>query len=253
MMTNGKRRAALLSVCSSPGDHVEISGKPGNPGSNRQKPGAHDGSLGSLQKALQDLEASVGPQSRRLVPLLVELGNAYGDAKQLEKKKDCINRALHIQEREYGPTHAQCAVLLANLGNAYTQLGDQERANACYERALAIHEREYGSKHRALVKKAMGFAPTERSRPSVDRRLDGSGAQADIADRGDLFSRRSEPQTPSEVSRVVLWMNRADPIRSEHGSRGKELSLRDISWRGEDAKPTVSSDWDDEPANLYVH
>ena len=77
-------------------DTIEIATKP--------KHASHDGSINGLKKAIQDLKASSpnGDQSRRLVPLLVELGNAYGDAQQLEKKQHCLNHALHIQEREYG-------------------------------------------------------------------------------------------------------------------------------------------------------
>merc|ERR1719379_2906216 len=150
--------------------------------------------------------------------MLVELGNAYGDANQFDKKRDCLNRALHIQEREYGPTHAQCAVLLANLGNAYAQLGDP-KADACYERALMIHEREYGPKHRALIKKARGFASSERARDAMDPEVDAAKADTSVpaatqtspqrTHPRDLFSSRSGPRTPSEVSRMVLWMGNA--------------------------------------------
>merc|ERR1719305_1851352 len=95
MMFGGKRRAGLLSACTSTGDGtVEISRKPGAPAAPAAPAahgapaaqgahgahGAHDGSIGDMEATLQDLEAGIGPLSRRLVPLLVELGNAYGDA-----------------------------------------------------------------------------------------------------------------------------------------------------------------------------
>ena len=60
---------------------------------------------------------------------LTNLGIAYGDLDDAQKKRDLLEKALRIKEREYGPEHQTVAITLDNLDSAYGDLGDTRRMN----------------------------------------------------------------------------------------------------------------------------
>ena len=87
-----------------------------------------------LKKALRIQEREYGAEHRLVATTLTNLGIAYGDLGDAQKKRDLLEKALRIKEREYGPEHQTVAITLDNLGSAYGDLGDTRRCEICWKR-----------------------------------------------------------------------------------------------------------------------
>ena len=71
-----------------------------------------------MEKALRIQEREYGAEHRLVATTLTNLGIAYGDLGDAQKKRDLLEKALRIKEREYGPEHKIVASSLDNLGSA---------------------------------------------------------------------------------------------------------------------------------------
>ena len=72
---------------------------------------------------------------------LTNLGIAYGNLGDDQKKRELLERSLKIDERQYGPDHPEVVITLMNLGNAYLSLGVTQKARKILEIALTIFRR----------------------------------------------------------------------------------------------------------------
>ena len=92
-------------------------------------------------------EAHYGRDHFQTANTLMNLGNAYGDLGNVQKKRELLERALGIFDAHYGRDHYQTAITLENLGNAYGALGNVQKKRELLERALGIQEAHYGRDH----------------------------------------------------------------------------------------------------------
>ncbi len=113
--------------------------------------GRYDEGLDVLERALELLERTLGPEHPRIVATLIDLGitqQARGDSKA---SVQAYVRALQIARRSLGPRHLQTAVILNSLGNAAVLQGDDARAREHFERALDIFTERIGPEHPTTV------------------------------------------------------------------------------------------------------
>ena len=83
---------------------------------------------------------------------LNNLGSAYGNLGDYQKKNELLERSLKIMEQYYGAEHLEVAKTLNNLGSAYGELGDYQKEKELLERSLKIKEQHYGAEHPEVAK-----------------------------------------------------------------------------------------------------
>ena len=158
-------------------------------------------------------EALLEIDNEQSVPVLIQLGNAYGFLGDAARKRDLLERALRIKEREYGPEHREVAATL--MGNAYGSLGDAARKRNLLERALRIDEREYGPEHREV-------AVTLTNLGSAYGSLGDAARGRDLLERALRIQEREYGPEHREVAATLTNLGNA------YGSLGDAARKRDL-------------------------
>ena len=71
----------------------------------------------------------------------------YYNKGDLEKARDCYERALEIRKEKLGPNHVDVVSCYINLGNVYYNKGDSEKSRDYYEQVLEIRKEKLGPNH----------------------------------------------------------------------------------------------------------
>ncbi len=173
-----------------------------------------------LERVLAVQEHHYGAEHLALAETLLNLGIAYGNLGDDQKKKALLKRALAIQERHYGLEHLAVAITLVRLGDAYRALGDVQKAKELLERALAIQERADNSeplelavtltrlsviyrilkdvkKAQALLERAWGVYETHHVTDQVE-------AAETLANLGDVYRALGDIQKGKELLERAL-------------------------------------------------
>ncbi|WP_224250060.1 tetratricopeptide repeat protein [Hyalangium gracile] len=109
--------------------------------------GKNTESLASLQRALQLVERSLGPDHVRRANILGNMGNAYRQEGQFEDSVRVYTQAIEIRERLSGPTHPIVGYLYYGRAQSRLRLEDFEKAEADAKRSLEIHIAARGPEH----------------------------------------------------------------------------------------------------------
>jgi len=75
------------------------------------------------------------------------LGSVLRDLGEMEKARECFERALKIDEKIFGPDHPRVAIRANNLGLVLRDLGEMEKAKSCVERSYRILQKFFGDNH----------------------------------------------------------------------------------------------------------
>ncbi|MFN7094542.1 MAG: tetratricopeptide repeat protein, partial [Burkholderiales bacterium] len=92
-------------------------------------------------------EKFFGREHSNIANVLNNLGNAYGNLGENQKKKELLQEALEINEKAFGKHHPNVVTTLNNLGITYTVLGEHQKAIDLLEKALEINEKSFGRQH----------------------------------------------------------------------------------------------------------
>lgn len=152
------------------------------------------------QRAVDILEARLGPSHPRLLPALTALGNSLTGASRFAEAMAVNERALALAITTYGPRHRLVGECHWSMGDIEAQRNDFAAATMHYEQALAITEEAVGPDHPDT---AECLARVAASRSWVDR-----------------------------VDEAEALLARAVAIHLRHSGPDSYLTLR---WRGERA------------------
>eukprot|EP01138_Halocafeteria_seosinensis_P000157 gb/GECG01000163.1/.p1 GENE.gb/GECG01000163.1/~~gb/GECG01000163.1/.p1 ORF type:complete len:1301 (+),score=162.13 gb/GECG01000163.1/:1-3903(+) len=75
------------------------------------------------------------------------LGLALRDVGEIQRARECFERAYPIVERYYGKNHVMVASPLERLGLTFSDIGNERFARECLEKALHLKQQYYGPKH----------------------------------------------------------------------------------------------------------
>ena len=75
------------------------------------------------------------------------LGSVLQDLREMEKARECFERALKIDEKAFGLEHPSVAIDVNNLGGVLQDLGEMEKAKSCVERSYRILQKFFGDNH----------------------------------------------------------------------------------------------------------
>jgi len=129
-------------------DHSNYAQKLRSLGSVLDEQGDWEDALKAYNKALEIDEIVDGPYHPSVASDLNRLGDIYyNDMCELEKAKDCYERAFKIGEQTYGPDHDMVVRRAKNLGFVLWDLGDLTEAQTIFERVLQIDRDKLGSDH----------------------------------------------------------------------------------------------------------
>jgi serine/threonine protein kinase/tetratricopeptide (TPR) repeat protein len=104
----------------------------------------HDAALATLDEALRQREAVLGPDALAVGETLHRIGIVQHRRGDYPAMGAALRRALPLYERWLGSEDPATAEVLQQLGIHYQLVADQELSRATLERALAIGERAYG-------------------------------------------------------------------------------------------------------------
>src|ERR1017187_10501009 len=99
------------------------------------------------QRAMTIVEASSGPRSPDLTPVLNGLAELYFDARRYTEAEALSQRSAALVESNLGAGHPLLATALHNLAAIYHVQGQFAKAEPLYHRALAIREETLGADH----------------------------------------------------------------------------------------------------------
>jgi tetratricopeptide (TPR) repeat protein len=98
-----------------------------------------------LALAAETLEEAYGESHSQVGAVLVNLGLARLEAKQIDAARDVLQRAVRITENVLGPDHRELAPGLMALAHAESKSGRTKEAIALFERARAINTAQFGA------------------------------------------------------------------------------------------------------------
>jgi tetratricopeptide (TPR) repeat protein len=97
--------------------------------------------------ALHGYEKIYGPEHKRTLATVANLGTIYRKLGRLEDAKQMLQRALDGSEKILGPEHIDTLGTVNNLGLVYRVLGRLEDAEQMLQRALDGYEKILGPEH----------------------------------------------------------------------------------------------------------
>ena len=102
-----------------------------------------------LERSLAIKEKHFGPDHPQTGTILINLGNAYGNFGDYEKKRQMLERALAISEKHFGPDHPQTGITVFNLAVVYSSPDSLPKAIELMTRAYQIFSQfpGYGESH----------------------------------------------------------------------------------------------------------
>ena len=123
-----------------------------------QQAGRHAEALPLAIRALQLVEASVGPDNPTIAVYVDHLGVLYHALGETEKARQSFRRALEAQERILGMEHVAISTTLVHLAKLYVSLGDAVQAEPLLNRALMIRKKQLGAEAASLATVHAGLA-----------------------------------------------------------------------------------------------
>lgn len=109
-------------------------------------------------QALEELEATLGPDHPAVGLALFNLGTFQMSQGKFSEGDAYLERALALQERSLGPDHTDVGDTLNSLGASAYQQGNIPEALKSLERALEIKRRELSPTHRQVLEAEINVA-----------------------------------------------------------------------------------------------
>jgi hypothetical protein len=109
--------------------------------------GRYDEAATGLHKTLAFFEQRLGPQNRRLLPILRNVARAQRFQADLQAAIQTSQRALAISVRSFGEESSSTAELLGILAAAQAESGLLAEARQLYDRAIAVLTKLHGPTH----------------------------------------------------------------------------------------------------------
>ena len=100
-----------------------------------------------MQRALEIVEASFGPDHPNLAICLNNLAQLFKATNRLSEAEPLMRRALKINETSFGTRHPKVAIRLSNLAQLFQATNRLAEAEPLIRQALEIDEASFGSRH----------------------------------------------------------------------------------------------------------
>jgi tetratricopeptide (TPR) repeat protein len=123
--------------------------------------GEYREALALYRRAIDLLEAQLGPDALRLGRILDEFGAVHSRLGELDEAEAAELRSLAILTQNLGPEHPEVGSTHFKLGNTSYRKGDLEAARRHFEQAIAIVEPALGPASAAVTGSLIGLGATQ--------------------------------------------------------------------------------------------
>ena len=104
-----------------------------------------------LEKALERVEAELGPDHPAVADHLNDLAASFYESARYNEAEPLFRRALEIDEASSGPNHPRVATALNNLGMLLKATNRLDEAEPLFRRALETDEVSFGPNHPSVA------------------------------------------------------------------------------------------------------
>jgi tetratricopeptide (TPR) repeat protein len=194
-----------------------------------QDAGEIDESLEMNERALANMEETLGPGHPALANPLHAIANNLSQLGKTQKARELFDRSLQINIESLGKWHPNVGHSLNGLGATYYASGDFDEALALWERAAEVYEHSYGPDHAlpAMVLTNIGAIHLGA------RRFDDAEA---VLERGLAIQEKVLPADHADIASTLERLGLVHMARSEN-RESEELFRRSLGMQEKNLGP----------------
>lgn len=178
--------------------------------------GRYDEAATGLYQTLAFFEQRLGPQNRRLLPILRNIARAHRFQADLQAAIQTSERALAISVRSFGEESSPTAELLGILAAAQAESGLLAEARQLYDRAIAVLTKLLGPTHTQVGVELFSLANLEQVMGDFDSSLRHAGQSLAIRE---AIDGKESPRTVT----IYALLGRVNALNGNI-AKGRELT-----------------------------